>query len=32
MKIKKLLLAIALSIAVTVPGITQNTLSNVINN
>ena len=32
MKIKKLLLAILLTIAVTVPGITQNTLSNVIKN
>jgi len=31
MKIKKLLLAIILTIAVTVPGITQNTLSNIIN-
>ena len=32
MKIKKLLLVIVLTIAVTVPGITQNTLSNIINN
>jgi len=32
MKIKKLLLAIVLTVAVTVQGITQNTLSNIINN
>ena len=32
MKIKKLLLAILLTIAVTVPGITQNTLSDIIKN
>ena len=32
MKIKKLLLVIVITIAVAVPGITQNTLSNIINN